>query len=102
MNAKATFAPRSIFAGRARRFPLVHISVLLGLLIALGAGISPAQAQTTVLVGSGSTVPAPLYTAWGQEYGKHNPNAQLRYIPVGTEEGIKQVSHHSGDFAAGE
>jgi len=102
MNDKAAFAVGSIFAGCAHRFALVPNCVLLGLLLTLGAGIAPVQAQTTVLVGSGSTVPAPLYTAWGQAYGKHNPNAQLRYIPVGTEEGIKQISHHSGDFAAGE
>jgi len=26
----------------------------------------------------------------------------MRYLPVGTEEGIKQISHESGDFGAGE
>jgi phosphate transport system substrate-binding protein len=60
------------------------------------------MAQSLVLVGSGSTVPAPLYTRWTQEYGKRNPNVQMRYLPVGTGEGIKQISHGSGDFAAGE
>jgi phosphate transport system substrate-binding protein len=65
--------------------------------------ISPAYAQQVlVLVGSGSTVPAPLYNRWGQEYGKRNPKIQMRYLPVGTEEGIKQMSHESGDFGAGE
>jgi phosphate transport system substrate-binding protein len=59
-------------------------------------------AQSLVLVGSGSTVPAPLYTRWTQEYGKRNPEVQMRYLPVGTSEGIKQISHGSGDFAAGE
>jgi phosphate transport system substrate-binding protein len=55
-----------------------------------------------VLVGSGSSAPAPLYARWAQEYDKRKPDIQLRYLPVGTSEGIKQISHGSGDFAAGE
>jgi len=72
-------------------------------LLALGLHSAPTKAQTAVvLVGSGSTVPAPLYGRWAQEYGKRNPNIQMRYLPVGTSEGIKQISHGAGDFAAGE
>jgi phosphate transport system substrate-binding protein len=55
-----------------------------------------------VLVGSGSSVPAPLYSRWTTEYAKHNSNIQMRYLPVGTSEGIKQISHSAGDFGAGE
>jgi phosphate transport system substrate-binding protein len=77
--------------------------LLYGLICATGLFTSPARAQQSiVLVGSGSTVPAPLYTAWSQEYTKQNPKVQLRYLPVGTEEGIKELTHHSGDFAGGE
>ena len=69
----------------------------------LGLHSAPANAQNAVvLVGSGSTVPAPLYSRWTQEYGKHNPNIQMRYVPSGTSEGIKQISHGVGDFGAGE
>jgi phosphate transport system substrate-binding protein len=76
---------------------------MLLLSLALTLLISPAYAQQVlVLVGSGSTVPSPLYNRWGQEYGKRNPKVQMRYVPVGTEEGIKQMSHESGDFGAGE
>jgi phosphate transport system substrate-binding protein len=72
-------------------------------LVVLGLHSAPAAAQNAVvLVGSGSSVPAPLYTRWTQEYGKRNANIQLRYLPVGTSEGIKQISHSAGDFAAGE
>lgn len=60
------------------------------------------QAQNTVIVGSGSSIPAPLYNRWAQEYGKRNPKIQLRYVPIGTSEGIKQISHGAGDFGAGE
>jgi len=58
--------------------------------------------KAVVLVGSGSTVPAPLYNRWALEYGKYNPKVQVRYVPVGTGEGIKQISNGSGDFGAGE
>lgn len=47
-------------------------------------------------------MPAPLYNRWTQEYGKHKSSIQMRYLPVGTSEGIKQISHNAGDFGAGE
>ena len=72
-------------------------------LLALGLASAPALAQNAVvLVGSGSSVPAPLYTRWTQEYGKMNAHIQMRYLPVGTSEGIKQIAHGVGDFGAGE
>src|SRR5579872_4656631 len=58
--------------------------------------------QAVVLVGSGSTVPAPLMAKWAEAYGQHNRNAQIRYVASGTGEGIAAISHGSGDFAAGE
>jgi phosphate transport system substrate-binding protein len=83
---------------------LVRTSRLVAFLFAAAfACVSTfSMAQSLVLVGSGSTVPAPLYTRWTQEYGKRNPNVQMRYLPIGTSEGIKQISHSAGDFAAGE
>ncbi len=72
-------------------------------LLAFGMNAVFAQAQgAVVLVGSGSSVPAPLYNRWTQEYGKRASNVQMRYLPVGTSEGIKQISHGAGDFGAGE
>lgn len=72
-------------------------------LLTLGLSGAAVRAQdAVVLVGSGSSVPAPLYARWTQEYGKHNPHIQMRYLPVGTSEGIKQISHGVGDFGAGE
>jgi phosphate transport system substrate-binding protein len=58
--------------------------------------------NNVVLVGSGSTVPAPLYNKWVEEYNKRNPALQLRYLPLGTSESIKLISNGVGDFAAGE
>ena len=73
------------------------------LLLPLGLGMASARAQTElVLVGSGSSVPAPLYKRWTQEYSKRNSKIQMRYLPVGTSEGIRQIAHGAGDFGAGE
>src|SRR5260370_31020873 len=78
-----------------------HVCVLSLFAFGLQGTTSKAQ-NAVVLVGSGSSVPAPLYNRWAQEYGKRNPNIQMRYLPVGTSEGIKEISHGAGDFGAGE
>jgi len=71
-------------------------------LLVLALGQVSSAPQVYVLVGSGSTVPAPLYNRWAAEFGKRNPKIQMRYLALGTEEGIKQIAHDSGDFGAGE
>jgi phosphate transport system substrate-binding protein len=78
------------------------LCIFLLCLLALADHSTFAEGQNVVLVGSGSSVPAPLYARWVQEYDKRNPDIQLRYLPVGTSDGIKQISHGVGDFAAGE
>lgn len=83
-----------------RRF---SCGLLSATLLAVALCSFPAVGQNAVvLVGSGSSVPAPLYTRWTQEYGKRNSHIQMRYLPVGTSEGIKQIAHGVGDFGAGE
>jgi phosphate transport system substrate-binding protein len=58
--------------------------------------------DSTVLVASGSSVPAPLYNRWAQEYNQQNGHVRFKYLPTGTQEGIRDISHGSGDFGAGE
>lgn len=58
--------------------------------------------EAIMLVGSGSTVPSPLYAKWTDEFNKRNPRVQVRYLPIGTSESITAVSRGSGDFGAGE
>jgi phosphate transport system substrate-binding protein len=100
MKVPAKFSASSIAQRLSCRWLLSDICLLSLLTLGLSA---PAHAQNAVVVvGSGSTVPAPLYNRWAQEYGKRNPNMRMRYLPVGTSEGIKQISHGAGDFAAGE
>jgi phosphate transport system substrate-binding protein len=95
----ARLSMRSVVRGNTKFwFYLCVLSILLA-----GLCSTHARAQNAVvLVGSGSSVPAPLYSRWTQEYGKRNANLQMRYLPVGTSEGIKQISHNAGDFGAGE
>ena len=63
----------------------------------------PTHAQeTVVLVGSGSSVPAPLYSKWTDAFNKRKPSVQVRYLPTGTSEGISNIEKGSGDFGAGE
>jgi phosphate transport system substrate-binding protein len=101
MNVPARFSAPSIARRCSIRCLLSRLSLLS--FFALGLHIAPAVAQdAVVLVGSGSSVPAPLYSRWTQEYGKRNPHIQMRYLAVGTSEGIKQISHGIGDFGAGE
>jgi phosphate transport system substrate-binding protein len=89
--------------GFPQRWCSFSLYICLLSLLTLGLHGATLKAQNAVvLVGSGSSVPAPLYNRWTQEYGKRNPNIQMRYLPVGTSEGIKQISHGAGDFAAGE
>jgi phosphate transport system substrate-binding protein len=93
--------------GECRHSSLARLWLLcllvLGLCSLLGLGATVALAQNAiVLVGSGSSVPAPLYNRWAQEFAKHRSNVQMRYVPIGTSEGIKQISHGAGDFGAGE
>jgi phosphate transport system substrate-binding protein len=85
------------------RWSAFSLSVWLLSLLIPCLHAAPVNAQNAVvLVGSGSSVPAPLYNRWTQEYGRRNSNVQMRYLTVGTSEGIKQISHNAGDFGAGE
>jgi phosphate transport system substrate-binding protein len=88
---------------RAQTQYKLAICVCLVSIFVLLLSVATALAQNTVvLVGSGSSVPTPLFSRWSQEYGKRAPNIQMRYVTVGTSEGIKQISRGAGDFAAGE
>ena len=99
MPINARFAYPCVCSRRSGRTAGWLIS--FAFILSLGHPLCIAQ-QSVALVGSGSSVPAPLYTKWAEEYNKRNPKIQMRYLPLGTTEGIKQISHGSGDFGAGE
>jgi phosphate transport system substrate-binding protein len=107
MRVELSLSASTFEPGNLSRLRLSHIWILslviLGVYGVLFLCNAPAQAQNAVvLVGSGSSVPAPLYNRWAQEFAKHNKNVQMKYVPIGTSEGIKQISHGTGDFGAGE
>lgn len=77
-----------------------RISLLLYVFAVCGG--SAVSQQGVVLVGSGSSVPAPLVSKWADAYNQRKNGIQMRYLPSGTSEGINAISHGSGDFAAGE
>lgn len=58
--------------------------------------------QSIALVGTGSTVPAPLFSKLTEAYNQHNPKVQVKYLASSTSDGIAAMSHGVGDFAAGE
>ena len=68
----------------------------------VGSSKPQGTCQAIVLVGSGSTVPAPLVSKWADAYNDRSRNIQMRYLASGTSEGVAAISHGSGDFAAGE
>jgi phosphate transport system substrate-binding protein len=100
MKAKAKFwAPMASekSSGRCCVLRVLTLVFVMGFCHPIGS----AQ-EAVVLVGAGSSVPAPLYNKWAQEYNKCNPAIQMKYVSMGTSEGIKQIYRGSGDFGAGE
>ena len=55
-----------------------------------------------MIVGSGSNVPANLYQAWTSKFNAGNDRVQVRYLPLGTSESIRQVKGGTVDFGGGE
>src|SRR5882757_4920089 len=50
-------------------------------LAVLGAALPGGNAQSSMtIVATGSSLPEPLYIAWGDEYHKQHPETQFRYI----------------------
>jgi len=80
---------------------LLAVGLGSALLFSCGVPIGTCQ-QAIVLVGSGSTAPVPLVGKWTEAYNHQNHNVQVRYVAIGTDEGIAAISHGSGDFALGE
>ena len=64
---------------------------------------SPASAQSSItLVATGSSLPEPLYVAWGDEYHKSHSDVQMRYLPEGTAESAVRILAGNGDFGGGD
>jgi phosphate transport system substrate-binding protein len=75
-------------------------SVFVAVLVAALPG-GNAQSSLT-LVATGSSLPEPLYVAWGDEYHKQHPEAQLRYLAEGTAESSRMILAGIGDLGGGD
>jgi len=79
------------------------LRAFLQVAVCMGIGAASLSAQQVIsLVGSGSSVPGPLYTAWTGEYGKLHQNVRVTYLGLGTSESIKDIGQGVGDFGGGE
>ena len=58
--------------------------------------------STVTLVATGSSLPEPLYIAWGDAYHKQHPETQLRYLPEGTAESARKILAGIGDLGGGD
>ncbi len=73
---------------------LAGITCLLALAVSTW-GQSPG---TTILIGAGSSFALPIYARWFDDYQRLHPNLQLRYLAIGSGEGIHQVTSGAVDF----
>ena len=81
-------------------FSLTVILLAISLIIIFPDALAQTQ---MVLVATGSTMPAPLYVLWGDEYHKLHPETELRYLAVGTNESANRVlSGTGGDLGGGD
>jgi len=72
---------------------------LLGLVVAVAAGPSRADAQL-LMNGAGATFPYPIYSKWFDEYTKVDPAVRFNYQSIGSGGGIRQISERTVDFGA--
>jgi len=80
----------------ARLFSLLLATLLSGSFLA-------GQAQKSItLVATGSSLPEPLYIAWGDAYHAQHPGTQLRYLPEGTGESARKILAGVGDLGGGD
>lgn len=63
----------------------------------LVAVASPALAQN--ITGAGATFPAPIYSAWGEDYAKVS-GGKLNYQAIGSGAGVTQIINRTVDFGA--
>ena len=85
---------RARLCARLLCFPL---AMLLSSLFFIG------RAQNSItLVATGSSLPEPLYIAWGDAYHARHPETQMRYIPEGTAESARKILAGIGDLGGGD
>lgn len=80
----------------ARMFSLLLATLLSGF---FPAGLAQ---KSITLVATGSSLPEPLYIAWGDAYHAQHPGTRLRYLPEGTGESARMILAGVGDLGGGD
>jgi phosphate transport system substrate-binding protein len=77
--------------------------VLLQIVVWMGMVARPVAAQEAIsLVGSGSNLVSPLYSAWTAQYTKLHSNIHVNFLSLGTSQSLQEISAGTGDFGGGE
>src|SRR5258708_38225184 len=80
-----------------------HFSLLvLCLTLCLTLALALPAGETISLVGCGSVIPKGLYGTWADAYTERNPQIHVKYLALGSTEGIKQMTEGLADFGGGE
>jgi phosphate transport system substrate-binding protein len=59
-----------------------------------------APVPTIQIDGAGATLPYPIYSKWFSEYNKVHPDVQIKYQPIGSGDGIRQLTDQTVFFGA--
>jgi phosphate transport system substrate-binding protein len=81
-----------------KRFSLLVLCLTLCLTLAWAL---PVQ-DSIALVGCGSVIPKAIYGTWADAYTERNPHVSIKYLPLGSKEGIKQITEGLADFGGSE
>ena len=85
------------------RAQVVRTTVCFFLATSIAGAVAAGQEQTSVtLVATGSSLPEPLYIAWGDAYHAQHPETQLRYLAEGTTESAHKILAGVGDLGGGD
>ena len=85
------------------RAQVVRTTVCFLLAASIAGVLATGQEQTPItLVATGSSLPEPLYVAWGDAYHAQHPQTQLRYLPEGTSESARKILAGVGDLGGGD
>ncbi len=82
-------------AARAARMAVACVMMLT-----LAGAIHLAAQQAMQIQGAGATFPYPIYSRWFAEYNRLNPQVQINYSPLGSGEGIFQITNQMVFFGA--
>lgn len=74
-------------------------SAFAGAVLFITAYVPGTHGQTS-LVGAGATFSYPMYSKWILEYQKLHPEIEINYEPVGSGEGIVEITNGTIDFGA--